>query len=351
MVSVVMSVKKPTIQDIAHIAGVGPGTVSRVLNRHPNVSDRTRAKVLAVIEKLDYRPSFAARHMRTQRSHLIGFLTDEVATTPYAGQIIFGAQEAAWEQERVLIVVNVGRDARLMDRVIEMFLEREVEGIIYAAMYHVAIDVPKKLRGVPVVLANCAATDGSVPSVIPDEYRGGYTATEYLIHNGHRRIGFINVNTLRPGIPASVGRWQGYKAALEAHGVAYDEELVRYGCGDSDSGYRYAIELLNLTNPPTAIFCGNDRTAFGSYNVLAEAKLRIPQDVAVVGFDNQEIISTALRPSLTTLQLPHYEMGKWAATYLLKHIVDSRPMDPIKQLIECPMVERSSVGMRRQRHD
>jgi LacI family transcriptional regulator len=90
--------KKPTIQDIALLAGVGPGTVSRVLNDHPNVSAKTRAKVLGVIEKMEYRPSFAARHMRTQRSQLIGFISDEVATTPYAGHIILGAQEAAWQK-------------------------------------------------------------------------------------------------------------------------------------------------------------------------------------------------------------------------------------------------------------
>lgn len=335
--------KKPTIQDIAQLAGVGPGTVSRVLNDHPNVSDKTRAKVLAVIERMGYRPSFSARHMRTQRSHLIGFLSDEVATAPYAGAIILGAQEAAWQEQRILLVVNVGYDAVMMDQVIETFLEREVEGIIYAAMYHRPVELPEKIAQVPVVLANCFATNQSLPAILPDEYGGGYTATDALIRKGHRRIGFINVNTLEPGIPASIGRWQGYKAALENSGITYDEGLVRYGYGVAEDGYRFTHDLMRLSEPPTAIFCGNDRTALGAYNALAELNLRIPHDMAVIGFDNQEIIAAALRPPLSTMELPHYEIGRRAADLLLQQIIhEEAPASPAVTSIACPLITRES---------
>jgi LacI family transcriptional regulator len=335
--------RKPTIQDIAQLAGVGPGTVSRVLNDHPNVSDKTRSKVMAVIEKLDYRPSFSARHMRTQRSHLIGFISDEVATTPYAGSIILGAQETAWQEERVLLLVNVGYNVTMLDEAIEIFLEREVEGIIYAAMYHQAVELPEKMMHVPAVLANCFATNLALPAVIPDEFGGGYTATEALLAKGHRRIGFININTRDPGIPASVGRQAGYVAALAAAGIRADEALVRYGFGEAEDGYRYTHELMMLAEPPTALFCGNDRTAMGAYNALAELNLRIPDDVAVIGFDNQQIIAKALRPALTTMELPHHEMGRQAARILLEQIASEAEAATGKVEILCPLIARASI--------
>jgi LacI family transcriptional regulator len=336
--------KKPTIQDIAQLAGVGPGTVSRVLNDHPNVSEKTRAKVLSVIERLDYRPSYSARHMRTQRSHLIGFISDEVATTPYAGQIILGAQEAAWKDEHILLIVNVGRDAAMLDPVLETFFEREVEGIIFAAMYHRVVELPEKITEVPVVLANCYSANLPLPSVVPDEFGGGFTATQALLQRGHRRIGFINVNTLHPGIPASVGRWQGYKAALEAAGIAYDESLVRYGYGDVDHGYQYARELLTQDDPPTALFCGNDRTAMGAYNTLNELRLRVRDDVAIIGFDNQELIAKALRPPLTTIELPHYEIGRSATHLLLEQVIRGVPSESHQRtIVPCPLIRRDSI--------
>lgn len=334
--------KKPTIQMIAHLAGVGPGTVSRVLNDHPNVSENTRAKVLAVIERMDYRPSFSARHMRTQRSQLIGFLNDEVATTPHAGDIIQGAQDMAWNGERFLMVVSTGGKMARAEAAIEALLERDVEGIIYASMYHRAVILPSNVRSVPIVLANCFAEDRSLPSVVPDEFGGGYTATEALLAKGHHRIGFININSVDPGIPASVGRLAGYRKALTDYGIDYEPAWVRFGFGDPDSGYRLALELMQLANPPSALFCGNDRTAMGAYNALHELGLVIPNDVAIVGFDNQEIIASALRPTLTTVQLPHYEMGRWAVEYLLSRAAADE-LKPIQHTLTCDLIERNSL--------
>lgn len=335
--------KKPTIQDIAQLAGVGPGTVSRVLNDHPNVSAKTRAKVLSAIARMDYRPSFSARHMRTQRSHLIGFISDEVATTPYAGHIILGAQDAAWQKGCILLVVNVGYNTDMLNEVIETFLEREVEAIIYAAMYHHAVTLPEKIAHVPVALANCFSTDFPLPAIVPDEFGGGYDATRALLNKGHRRIGFINIHNTEPGIPASVGRWQGYRVALQDADIPYDSALVRFGTGSADDGYRFAHALMALASAPTALFCGNDRTAWGAYNALAELNLRIPDDVAVIGFDNQVIIAEALRPPLTTMALPHYEIGRRAATLLLEQITSDKIPSASSTVVACPLVERRSI--------
>lgn len=337
---------RTTIQDIARRAGVGTTTVSRVLNDHPYVSEETREKVLAAIEDLGYRPNFSARQMRTRSSRLIGFLTDEVATTPYAVDMIKGAQEAAWGMSKILLVVSAGLDVQFTKVAVEALLERQVEGIIYAAMYHRPVELPENVVHVPTVLANCFAPDRSLPSVVPDEVQGGRDATLHLLQKGHRRIAFINLGTHLDGgspIPAAVGRLQGYREALAAYAVPYDETLVKYTDGTPQTNYRLTQELLRLPDPPTAIFCGNDRTAMGCYGALSEMGLRIPADVAVVSYDNQLDIAQSLWPPLTTMQLPHYAMGKWAVDYLLEHADHARPLAPVQHLLACPLVERNSA--------
>jgi LacI family transcriptional regulator len=336
-----------TIQDIADIAGVSRGTVSRVLNNHVAVSDETRQKVLKVIEELNYRPNFSARHMRTESSNLVGFglITDEVITTPYAVDMIRGAQEALWAVGKVMLVVNAGYGTDLTEASLEALLERRVEGIIYAAMYHRPVELPPQMSQVPIVLANCFSPDGLYTCVVPDEVSGGYAATKRLLAAGHCRIAFINLGdpglNVPPPLPASNGRLQGYKQALAEYNIPFEEELLRYTNQSPHTNYKLAYELMQLSVPPTAIFCGNDRTALGCYGALSELGLRIPRDVAVVGFDNQLDIAQGLWPPLTTVQLPHYAMGKWAVEYLMT--VKDLPIEPIRHEIDCPLVERESV--------
>ena len=336
---------KYTIEDVAKVAGVSRGTVSRVLNNHPSVSDEARAKVQDAIEKSNYRPNFSARHMRTDSSNLIGFglLADEVITTPYAVDMIRGAQEVLWSLGKVMLIVNAGK--AMTEASLEALLERRVEGIIYAAMYHHAVELPEHTSQVPIVLANCFSADRTFASVVPDEVAGGYAATKRLLAAGHRRIGFINLggtDTENPlPIPAAIGRLEGYKQALEEYDAPYDEALVRYTRQTPEMNYQLAHELMQLPNPPTAIFCGNDRTALACYGALFELGLRIPKDIAVVGFDNQLDIAQGLWPPLTTVQLPHYEMGKWAVEYLLS--ASGQPTDATQHVIDCPLIERESV--------
>ncbi len=328
------------------MAGVSRGTVSRVLNGSPAVSDETRQTVLSVIEELQYRPSFSARHMRTNSSNLVGFglITDEVITTPFAVDMIRGAQESLWKQGKVMLVVNAGYGTEMTAASLEALLERRVEGIIYAAMYHRPIEVVPQMSQVKVVLANCYAADRSLPSVVPDEFSGGYRATKTLLEKGHRRIAFINLGADRHAshpVPAAVGRLAGYRQALSEYNVPFDAALHIYTDQNPQTNYRLALEMMQLPDPPTAIFCGNDRTAMGVYGALATLGLRIPADVAVVGFDNQPGVADMLWPMLTTVQLPHYEMGRWAVEYLMSS--QDWSDRPIQHIIDCPLVERDSV--------
>jgi len=333
--------RSPTIGDVARLADVSPTTVSFVLNDvvGSGISEATRTRVRASARKLRYRPNATARLLRTDRSHAIGFVTDEIASTPFAGDVIKGAQEAAWEAGKILMIVNTGENRKIEEAAVGMMLERRVEGIIHAAMYHRAVEPPADSREVPTILLNCYSEDGSWASVVPDEVLGGRTATEVLLRKGHRRVGFINLGL---GIPAAAGRLEGYKQAPDAQGLAFDSSLLRYSDGTADGGYRCATELIRISDPPTAIFCGNDPTAMGTYEAFNERGIRIPEDVAVVGFDNQELIAAHLRPALSTVALPHYEMGRWAVGHLIEQAANGRAT-PTRHAIGCPYVERESV--------
>jgi uncharacterized protein (TIGR03118 family) len=183
-------------------------TVSRVINRGPHVRDEIRQKVLRAADTLEYRPHYHARHMRTQRSKVFGFLSDDIATTPFAGQIIQGAQEAAWQLEMLLLTFNTAGNATMEEAAVQMALERGVEGIIFATMYHRAVQVPKDAFRLPLVLVDCFARNCPVPSVVPDEVNGGFLATKLLLEKGHRRIAMINADQK---YPAAVGRFRGYR--------------------------------------------------------------------------------------------------------------------------------------------
>jgi LacI family transcriptional regulator len=328
--------------EVAKKAGVSQTTVSLVVNndRSINISEATRQRVLDAIRELGYRPNAAARKMRTNRSHYIGFITDEIATTPHAGLIVKGAQDAAWQASKIILLVNTSGHPDMEEAAVEMMLEQRVEGIIYAAMYHHPVEPPETLQQLPSVLLNCYNQDRSLPSVVSDEVDGGFSATEYLIKKGHRRIGFANYTGPTPG---SVGRLEGYKKALEHHGIPYDPAFVEHAAGEADGGYDCTMRLFQRNPRPTALFCFNDRMAMGAYDALRKLNLEIPQDVAVVGFDNQEIIAAHLWPGLTTLQLPHYEMGVWAVEYLIKIIADPENRAPVQHMIGCPIVERNSA--------
>ena len=327
--------------DVARRAGVSQTTVSFVVNDVPNTNilQETRDRVWAAVEELGWRPNAMARGLRSARSHTIGLISDEIATSSHAGKIIQGAQDAAWADGNMLLVINTDGNREIEHTATKMMVERRVEGLIYATMYHRTIAPVLDIAQVRIVLLNCFVADRSLPSVVPDEVQGGRAATELLLKKGHRRIGFIN--EIGP-LPAMFGRLEGYKQALASFGVPYDQQLVRAGTVIAPEGYRCALDLLQLPDRPTALFCYNDSMAMGAYDAIRQFGLTIPDDVAVVGFDNLEVISTQLRPMLTTMELPHYAMGQWVVQYLLAYD-DNVEFEPVQHTIPCRLIERAST--------
>ncbi len=303
----------------------------------------TREKVRAAVDELDYRPNAIAKGLRTQRTNTIGFISDVIGTTPYAGRILQGAQDAAWDSGKLLVSINTGSNQGVREAAVSTLLDRRVDGIIYAAMYHREVKPPEALYRVPSVLLDCFVADHSLPSVIPNEENGAYTAVSHLFERGYRRIGFLcDVDNT----PAKFGRLEGYRQALADHGVSFDETLVCEAPSIQSGGYDAALVLLQRNEPPDALFCYNDRMAMGAYDALRKSALEIPSDMAVVGFDNHELIAAHLHPPLTTMQLPHYEMGEWALNHLLS-LIDNpgqrKEMLPEQHILDCPLIVRKSV--------
>ena len=274
------------------------------------------------------------------RSGVIGFITDEIVTTPYALKIFESVQDATWKEGKTLLLSNTKNDPVVLAAALDMLVVRQAEGIIYATMYHHSVTPPELLWKIPSVLLDCFVADRSLPSVVPDETGGGFKATSLLLEKGHRRVGFLNN---QDPIPATTARLQGYVAALTAHGIPFDPALMTSDSSDSDGGYRSTQTIMQLPDPPTALFCFNDRMAMGAYYALSKLGLSVPKDVAVMGFDNQEIIAAHLNPPLSTMELPHYEMGKWAFNYLLENLNQDRAMQPVQHKLECPYIERASI--------
>lgn len=331
-----------TIFDVAKEAGVSPKTVSRVLNNEPTVKDETRAAVLAAITKLNYFPSQSARQMRTGQSNIIALISDEIATTPYALDMIRGAQGAAWKSGKLLTVINTENNRQMEQRAFQLAREYNFDGVIYAAYFHREVDLIEERPDVPLVLLDCFVESRTLPSVVPDEELGGFEATTALLKRGHTRIGYITFD--RP-IPATIGRFEGYKRALETQGIPFDPSLVIYEDGQASGGYRGTLDLLQRSDRPSAIFCWNDRMALGAYDAIRKLGLAIPDDVAVMGFDNQPVLAEQIHPGLTTMALPHYQMGIWAMDHLLEQIAakGDGQITPVQHKISCQLIERESV--------
>jgi LacI family transcriptional regulator len=332
---------RATMRQVADLAGVSQATVSLVLNNVDGnrVTDATRERVLDAVNELGYRTNAFAKSLRMGESGMIGFISDEVASAPFAGGLLKGAQQLAWETGNIILSVDTFRDARLEAAAIDMMMSYRVQGVVYASMYHRSVDLPEALADIPTVVVNAQDRAGRVPSVFPDEERGGFEATRQLVEAGHRRIAMINIQPPESDLPAGIGRLAGYRRALEEAGLPEESALVRYGTGIVEDGLELTLDLFAGATPPTAIFCGNDRTAWGAYRALETLGLRVPDDCSIVGFDNHEMLAPYLSPGLTTVELPYERMARRAVELLL-----SGATEPLLTPIECSPILRGSVG-------
>ena len=334
--------RRPTMTDVAALAGVSQTTVSLVLNDAlgARLSGQTRQRVLDAAKDLGYRPikRGASGTMGTGAT-AIGFVVDEMSTDPWCAIALDGVREKAWEYGLTISVAVTRGDPEMEQAIQAQLIDQPLLGLIYGTIQTRQIAPSPLLLRIPTVLLNCYVADRSLPSIVPGEVLGGHTATERLIQAGHRRIGLIEGEVW---MDASRDRLKGYRQALASHEIPFDPELVRPGNWEPSAGYEQTRHLMKAANRPTAIFCANDLMALGCFEALNELGLKIPGDVAVIGYDDREI-AQFMRPALTTIRLPHLEMGTLAADNIIDQA--SRPKRrPVQIKVECPLVERSSVG-------
>jgi LacI family transcriptional regulator len=339
--------RRITMSDIAREAGCSQATVSFVLNRTEGmkISPEMRARVIEMARALGYSPSNFASVLRPEApattEGTIGFLVDQLATSPEAAIAIDSVRQEAWRGGNIVVSAQTMSDPIMEPRAIRTLLSHGVSAMIYMTIITRELKPHELLYelGIPLVLLNCYTVDHAFPSVIPSEIAGGQSATRHLIEHGHRRIATILGEIW---MDAASSRLEGYRRALATADIPYDPALVVQGDWSTTGGYEATRKLLALKNPPTAIFCQNDRTAVGCYDALREKGLSIPHDVSVVGYDDEEI-SRHLRPRLTTCVLPHRAMGRWAAERLEEPYFHERKRHPITK-IECSLVPRNSVA-------
>jgi LacI family transcriptional regulator len=334
-----MPPQRATLLQVAQRAGVSRSTASFVLTgRHLDmrISEDARQRVLRAAQELDYRPNLMARSLRTKVTKTIALISDTLASDPYAGRAIQGSLAAAVAHGHLLFIGETEGDPVVEEKLIADFLDRQVDAFVYASMFTRYIRLPKQLRGRPVVLLNCL-TRASVPTqhaIIPDELAAGWTAAEVALEAGHRH-GIHLVGT--PGeVFAGRERVAGIRDGLQAAGARLAATI---DCDWwPDSAFEAVSRALADGLAPKALICLNDRIALGAYQALRATGRAIPEDVSVLSFDDSELAAW-LRPQLTSVSLPHYQLGWQAVEKLL-----GPPSEPAVLRLPMPVRNRQSVG-------
>jgi LacI family transcriptional regulator len=333
--------KRATLADVARLAGLSRTAASMILTGRldTRLSAEAHSRVMAAAEQLNYRPNMAARSLRTETTQSIAFISDIVATTRFAMGMIRGALEAAEKARHVMLVLETGGEPARESEAIAAALDRQVDGIIFAAMRAREVFVPEEDVRAPVVMLN--ATNPRFPiSVLPDEAEGGKAAVELLYEAGFRS----EIALLGQSDAQEVGLFRTQTVSRRIRGIRSQMRRRRMSfigeesCWDWEpaEGYRLAKRMLKRERGIRAMLCMNDRLAFGAYQAAAELGLEIPTELSIVSFDDDEIASY-LRPGLTTIALPHKQMGSRAVELLLS------PASKGEHLVPMPVVRRGSL--------
>lgn len=357
-----MPTKRVTIADVAARAGTSVTAVSLVLNNRTGarISAATAQRIKQAAEELHYRADPTARSLRTKRSNAIGIISDEVTVTRYASAIIRGCLDVADSTDNIVLINECSFDRESLLNTITAMNARRVDALIFALMRAHHITIPPLPAGVNAVIVNGTATvEGNqdnpswcLPSVLPDEFEAGTVAGARIMEAGHRNIALIGRSEKHndPTMSVTVAeRMRGLDTVLGAHGLSFSYEVHSHHW-EPDLGYRGAMEILDRNDKLassekiTAIIAGNDRIAFGIYQAIQQRGLAIPTDMSVISFDN-EVLATYLRPGLTTMALPHLEMGTVASSLLLDPTkLRKHKNSGTSLLVHMPLMERESIA-------
>jgi LacI family transcriptional regulator len=309
-----MAKDKVNIYDVAEKAGVGIGTVSRVLNNSQKVKKETRQKVLEVIKELNYRPNKLAQNLARQTANAIAVIVPSFIDH-YFVEVLKGIQEALEEEKIDLILYKIDKDQKMMDKIFDIVKSKKVDGIVAVTMDISEHEYQDLLReDIPIVLADENTPD--FHSIYLDDIKGAEIAINYLLELGHKNIAFID--GLKDSQHGS-NRLKGVKKALKLKDLKLSEELLKFGDFHTEDGYKSMQEILALSKKkwPTAVFAASDNQAIGVLQAMEEKGLKAPEDIAVIGYDNIEL---AKYLKITTIWQPMYQLGHLAIEVLLRAI-------------------------------
>jgi LacI family transcriptional regulator len=329
-----------TIREIADQAGVSIATVSRVINDRPDVSDETRDAVLEVVRRHGFSTNRNARALAAGRTGLVGVTLPQVAD-PYFAPILSGAAEALYEQDMRAILCPTLQEYEREVGLIERLMHDTTDGAVVLLPEESSEELQAlQAQGYPFVVADPrVALDPEIPCVSAAHASGAVQATEHLLALGHRRIGAI---TGPLGWMATEERRKGYYSSLAGAGVLPDPELEVRANWKTDGGYEAALRLLDLPEPPTAIFAFNDKHAIGAMQAARQRGLEIPADISIVGFDDTEE-AAIVTPTLTTVRQPLAEMGRMAVSLLVR-LLDKQRFETLRVELATRLVVRESTA-------
>jgi DNA-binding LacI/PurR family transcriptional regulator len=328
-----------TIKDVATAAGVSIATVSRVLSKsdYP-VNPQTRERIFKAAKDLGYSVNRAARSLRTDQSFMVGVLLDNFES-PWAPIIIRGLQDVFHQAGYFSLVVNIPWGEHSQGKVVKDLLGHSVDGFVFVETWHHASDNREMLGDKPYMMVHRLNHEEDPYSVIPDEHYNTSTIIQHLLDLGHQRIGYIKGDS---AYFSSGERLNEYQNALSSAGIPINENYIKQGNWEISSGYRAAKELLSLASPPSAIAAGNDLMALGAIQAIIDSGLSVPEDIAVVGNDNDEV-SNIVTPTITTVSMPLFEMGQITAQRLLNQL-NGKEKSPEETLVKGELIVRQSCG-------
>ncbi|SDL52269.1 transcriptional regulator, LacI family [Maridesulfovibrio ferrireducens] len=331
-----------TLKDLARKLGISASTVSRALHNHPDISDKTKRLALEAAEKYGYQPNPIAQSLKKKRSNIIGVIVPEIRHNFFA-TLISGIEEVTYDAGYIIMVCQsnetlsreiANTKALTANRVAGLLMAISLETTTYDHMKNVI------KQGIPLVQFDRVVDELETGKVCIDDFSAAYKATSHLIDCGYKRIGFL---AGREGISLNSLRFNGYLQALKNHGIPYYPELnINIGGCRGTNGRQGAEEYLKMDNPPDAILAINDPVAVGAFCRFREAGLRIPEDIALAGFSGSPE-SALIEPALTTISQPAFEMGRTAASLLLKELASAEgEYTPETIILETELLVRGS---------
>ncbi|MFD0681046.1 MULTISPECIES: LacI family DNA-binding transcriptional regulator [unclassified Paenibacillus] len=332
---------KRTIYDVADAAGVSIATVSKVINGTGRISDKTRKHVVAVMDRLQYKPSMVASALTGKSTYTIGLTIPDLAN-PYFAEIARAVEDRGHEHGFNLFICSTDNDPEKEDRYFSLLTQKRVDGIIVATRTSKELFLKQLVqKKVPIVLIAGEMPALALDTVMVDDYLGGYQAGSHLVELGHRRIAILAEDLDHI---SNQERIRGCLQAMRDQGVAIDDSLVKVGGFTLDNGRTAATSLLNGSEPPTALFACNDLLAIASIQAAREQGLKVPDHLSVVGFDNT-ILATMIDPSLTTVAQPIQEIGRQAVDLLIQEIRNEKSIKQRAVLLPELIIRQSSAAI------